>query len=112
MGSISENAPTNSVGTTLRYVGEGAFVNGVPARDLTQTDIEQSGLSVEQLLAFEPRVYERTGSPLAEPTVAVINGERSSQHDGAHDSGQTTSDEAHIAAKTLNARKRQKEGEA
>ena len=118
MDSIPENAPTNSVGIILRYIGDGAFVNGVPARDLTQTDIEQCGFSVEQLLAFEPRVYERTGSPLAEPTVAVINAETSFGNDDANDRGRTASDEAHIAAKTPSARsnairsQRQKEGEA
>ncbi len=85
----------------LRYVGDGAFVNGVPARDLDSSDIASSGFTVEQLLAFEPRVYESTGAPYVEPTVAVIN-----LNDGANDT------EAHIAAKTLNARKRQKEGEA
>lgn len=59
----------------LKYVGDGAFVNGVPARDLTQTDIEQSGHRVEQLLAFEPRVYER--QPAANPESAPKRAARS-----------------------------------
>lgn len=42
----------------LRYVGEGAFVFGVPATDLTQADIDACGLSADELLAYEPRVYE------------------------------------------------------
>lgn len=48
---------TTIVATILRYVGAGAFVNGVPARDLTTADVEQSNYSAEQLLAFTPRVY-------------------------------------------------------
>lgn len=42
----------------LRYVGDGsAWVPGVPARDLTQADVEASGYTVEQLAAFRPAVY-------------------------------------------------------
>lgn len=114
MDSIQSNAAT----IVLRYVGNGAFVNGVPARDLTQTDIEQCGHSVEQLLAFEPRVYddassrielldsrvrddasERTDAPLAESSVAVVN-----LKDGVSEQ------EAHIAGRAL--RQRRKENEA
>lgn len=102
----------------LRYVGDGAFLNGVPARDLTQADIEQCGHSVEQLLAFQPRVYddassrtressdsmrddasERTDAPLVESSVAVVN-----LTDGVSEQ------EAHVAGRAL--RQRRKENEA
>lgn len=46
----------------LKYVGDGAYVAGVPACDLTQEMIDASGYTVEQLLEFhsgEQRVYER-----------------------------------------------------
>ena len=33
----------------LRYTGEGAFFDGVPARDLTVRDIEERGLDVDVL---------------------------------------------------------------
>lgn len=98
---LQDSAGETSGAVILKYIGEGAFVNGVPARDLDSTDIAQSGFTVEQLLAFEPRVYERTDAPLVESTVAVIN-----LDDGASDS------EARLASKTLNARRKQKEGEA
>ena len=43
----------------LRYTGEGAFFNGVPARDLTARDIEERGLDVDAL-AKSP-LYEAVG---------------------------------------------------
>lgn len=43
----------------LRYVGDGAFVFGVPASDLTQAAVDACGLTIDELLAFEPRVYAR-----------------------------------------------------
>lgn len=36
----------------LNYVGAGSYVPGVPATDLTQADIEASGYTIEELLAF------------------------------------------------------------
>ena len=50
----------------LRYIGGTTYVNGVPARDLTQADIENSGQTVEQLLAYVPRVYARVETELAD----------------------------------------------
>ena len=41
----------------LRYVGKGAFLNGVPARDLTAMDIEERGLDVDALV--KSPLYER-----------------------------------------------------
>ena len=40
------------VGIVLRYIGEGLYVAGVPACDLTQQMIDDSGYTVEELLAF------------------------------------------------------------
>ena len=36
----------------LKYVGEGQYVVGVPATDLTREQIDASGYTVEQLLKF------------------------------------------------------------
>lgn len=41
----------------LKYVGDGAYLNGVPARDLTAAEIEDRGLKVADLRAsglYEP----------------------------------------------------------
>ncbi len=97
--SSNPNGFAQPVAVILRYIGDGAFVNGVPARDLEAFDIAQSGFTVEQLLAFEPRVYESTGAPLVESGVGVVNLE-----DGVSDA------EARLAGKAL--RHRRKEGEA
>jgi len=35
----------------LIYIGDGAWLAGVPARDLTAADIEACGRSVEELIA-------------------------------------------------------------
>lgn len=35
----------------LRYVGNGAFIPGVPARDLTRADLEHLEIDVTHLLA-------------------------------------------------------------
>lgn len=42
----------------LRYIGEGTFVFGVPARDLTQADIDACDFTAAELLGFSPAVYE------------------------------------------------------
>lgn len=51
----------NASPVVLIYVGgrseHGAFIFGVPARDLTQADIEACGLSADELLRFTPAVY-------------------------------------------------------
>ena len=36
----------------LEYVLEGAYISGVPATDLTQEQIDESGFTIEQLLAY------------------------------------------------------------
>ena len=36
----------------LRYVGSGSYVAGVPANDLTESDVAASGLAIEFLLAL------------------------------------------------------------
>ena len=43
----------------LHYIGaeQGAFINGVPARDLTQADIDATGKTVDAILQY-PDVYE------------------------------------------------------
>jgi len=46
----------------LKYIGHlnhGAFIFGVPACDLTAAMVDECGLSVEELLAYQPPVYER-----------------------------------------------------
>lgn len=46
----------------LRYIGHlnhGAFIFGVPRCDLTAAMVDECGLSVEELLAYFPPVYER-----------------------------------------------------
>ena len=50
----------------LRYVGEGQYVAGVPATDLTQQQIDESGYTIEQLLAFHSG---------AQPVYEVIDGQ-------------------------------------
>lgn len=46
----------------VRYVGDGAFYNGVPARDLTEADL--AALSDEQRAAVETDViYELAVEP-------------------------------------------------
>lgn len=51
-----------SKGIVLRYVGNeeghhGAVVQGVPACDMTQAMIDESGYTVDELLAFSPAAY-------------------------------------------------------
>lgn len=41
----------------LRYIG-GGFIFGVPARDLTQADIEACGLTAAEILEYQPALYE------------------------------------------------------
>ena len=42
----------------LHYIGAGAYVPGVPATDLTQTQIDASGHTAAELLQFSPAIYE------------------------------------------------------
>ena len=48
----------------LKYIGNadghGAYIEGVPATDLTQEQIDASGYTVDELLAFSPAVYALT----------------------------------------------------
>lgn len=41
-----------SEGIVLRYIGAGAYITGVPACDLTQEQIDASGYTVGELLAY------------------------------------------------------------
>lgn len=45
----------------LKYIGNadghGAYIEGVPATDLTQEQIDASGYTVDELLAFSPAAY-------------------------------------------------------
>ena len=46
----------------LKYVGEGQYVAGVPATDLTQEQIDASGYTIEELLKFHSGavyIYEK-----------------------------------------------------
>ena len=46
----------------LRYVGDGAYVEGVPACDLTQAMIDECGIAIEVLLIFcngDKPIYEK-----------------------------------------------------
>lgn len=52
----------NLAPVVLHYIGDGAFIFGVPARDLTQADIDTCGLTAAQLLEYSPAIYE----PVAE----------------------------------------------
>ena len=45
----------------LRYVGDGAYIVGIPACDMTQEMIDACGYSLETLLAFN-----NSGQPLYE----------------------------------------------
>ena len=45
----------------LKYVGDGAYIAGVPACDMTQEMIDASGYTIEALLAFS-----NNGQPLYE----------------------------------------------
>jgi hypothetical protein len=57
---IVTEQPRDTSPVVLRYVGEGgAFVFGVPAADLRQADIDASGLTVDELLAYAG-VYARS----------------------------------------------------
>lgn len=49
----------------LKYVGDGAYVAGVPACDLTQEMIDACGYTIGELLAF------RNGD---KPVYEVLNG--------------------------------------
>ena len=55
----TSEAQADTSPVVLAYVGgeHGAFIFGVPARDLTQADIEACGLSADELLRFTPSVY-------------------------------------------------------
>lgn len=47
----------------LRYVAEnGEWVFGLPRCDMTQSMIDESGFSAEQLCAYRPVVYELVGA--------------------------------------------------
>ena len=56
---VVSEAQTDTSPVVLTYIGgeHGAFVFGVPKRDLTQADVEACGLSVDELLQFTPAVY-------------------------------------------------------
>lgn len=43
----------------MKYIGNGWWLKGVPARDLTQAEVEARGLDPDVLV--ESGVYERTG---------------------------------------------------
>lgn len=53
--------------TALRYVGDGAYIHGVPARDLTEEEAAQFGALIrEQEQAAHMTLYE----PVAQPAVS------------------------------------------
>lgn len=56
---VTHDVKADTSPVVLIYVGgeHGAFIFGVPARDLTQADVEACGLSVDELLQFTPVVY-------------------------------------------------------
>lgn len=50
---------------TLKYIGEGAYIAGVPACDLTQDMIDASEYTIDELLAFrngDKPLYEEVGN--------------------------------------------------
>lgn len=57
----------------LQYVGNGAYIAGVPTTDLTASDIAASGFAAEEIKAYrngtEPLYIDAT------PGVLPINGE-------------------------------------
>lgn len=54
----------------LRYVGNG-FLAGIPARDLTDAEVEQYG-GADELLATG--LYARAGKPTTEPSAIPARG--------------------------------------
>jgi hypothetical protein len=36
----------------LRYIGNGSYVAGIPATDLTEADIAASGFAIDEIMAF------------------------------------------------------------
>lgn len=50
--------------TILKYIGDGAYIPGVPRADMTQEMIDESGYTKAQLLSFVPPVYELADKPV------------------------------------------------
>ena len=51
----------------MRYIGNGWWAAGVPARDLTRADVDAqiaAGHTEAELLAFKPTLYERVSDAL------------------------------------------------
>lgn len=56
----------------LRYVGGGAFLHGVPAKDLTDEELEAGGWDAKALVAS--RLYEHVKAATAVPRRAAEDG--------------------------------------
>ena len=68
----------------LKYIGAGAYLPGIPARDLTADEVEAIGLTVAELVGSglyaeppsnSPRAKKRTGGESKEKDEAVKHGE-------------------------------------
>lgn len=66
----------------LKYVGGGAYVSGLPAKDLTATDIAASGFALEQIQAFSSG-----GAPLYVPAESAQPAINNSQEDNEVSNG-------------------------
>lgn len=42
----------------LRYIGNGAWVAGIPARDLSEDEVTARGIDADALLKARPDLYE------------------------------------------------------
>ena len=83
---------------TLRYVGEGAFIVGVPARDLTEAEAVQYG-GVEALTATRLYVQDDGPGEPIQPIETVTLSGVINLADGVDDS------EATLAGRTLRKRR-------
>lgn len=58
----------------LKYIGDGAYIPGVPRCDLTQYLIDDTGMTADKLCEYAPAVYERVTTASTEPVAATHDG--------------------------------------
>jgi len=62
---LRASAAVPTAGSALRYVGDGAWVRGVPARDLSSVEVAALGIDAVALCQARPDLYTEAASAVA-----------------------------------------------
>lgn len=66
----------------LKYIGDGTYIHGVPARDLTQDEAARYGAVIQEQEALTgTAMYEPAVQPAAQPVAASKGGSKAAASD-------------------------------